>query len=157
MENISNRALISRLYSSTEEQLEDASLSMNNWKEWYETIEQLTVPEKMVYLMVKMNQKVTNGGFVEFYSSSMGIFAPEITHICQEIKANATAEIVCSSLPVVNPIGLLDNEYKAFVFNISLNEQQKAQLLTLDIRYDQLQDIENLENLLGDYLQQIIK
>jgi hypothetical protein len=157
MENISNRALISRLFSSTEEQLEGTHLKSNDWKQWYETIEQFTAPEKMVYLMVKMNQTVTNGGFAEFYSSSMGIFTPEIVHVCQEIKADATAEIVSNSLPIVNPIGLLDNEYKAFVFNISLTEHQRSQLLPLDIRYDQLQDIENLEDLLGNYLQEMIK
>ena len=157
MEQISNRALISRLFRSAEEQLEEVDPDNNTWKQWYTAVEQLTDPEKMVYLMVKMNQTVTNGGFTEFYSSSMGIFAPEIIHVCNVIHANATADIVSSSLPVVNPEGYLDDEYKSFVFKINLSEQQRLKLYNQDMRYDQLQDVENLEDLLGNYLQKMIK
>jgi hypothetical protein len=77
--------------------------------------------------------------------------------VLNEIKAVATAEIVSSSLPVVNPTGLLDEAYKEFIFNIQLSEQQRAQLFSQDIRYDQLHGHENLEDLLGGYLQEKIK
>ena len=156
MENISNRALISRLYSSAEQQLEDANYDSENWSQWYEVVQRLTGPEKMVFVIVKLNQTVTNGGFSEFYEASIGVFAPETIHALKEIKAIATADIVASSLPIVNPSGLLDDAYKEFVFNIQLSEQQKAQLYSQDIRYDQLHDQENLEDLLGAYLQKII-
>lgn len=157
MENISNRTLISRLYSSADQQLEDANFDNENWSQWYEAVQRLTAPEKMVYVIVKLNQTVTNGGFAEFYESSFGIFAPEIIHALNEIKAKATAEIVSSSLPVVNPTGLLDEAYKEFVFNIQLSEQQRMQLYSQDLRYDQLHAHENLEDLLGEYLQEIVK
>ena len=81
----------------------------------------------------------------------------KIIHVLNEIKAVETAEIVSSSLPIVNPKGLLDDSYKEFVFNLKLTEQQRAELYTHDIRYDQLHDKENLEDLLGDYLQEITK
>lgn len=154
MENISNRALISRLYSTADQYLEDANYDTENWSEWYAVVQGLTVPEKMVYVIVKLNQAVTHGGFAEFYDTSLGIFAPEIIHALNEIKAVETAKIVSSTLPVVNPTGLLDEAYKAFVFNLELSEQQRAQLYTQDIRYDQLHDQENLEDLLGAYLQE---
>lgn len=157
MENISNRALISRLYSSADQQLEDANFDIESWSQWYHVVQGLTGPEKMVYVIVKLNQTVTSGGVTEFYETSFGIFAPEIIHVLNEIKAVATAEIVANSLPIVNPTGLLDDAYKEFVFHIKLSESQKAQLYTLDIRYDQLHDQENLEDLLGGYLQEIIK
>ncbi len=157
MEKISNRALISRLYSSADRQLEDANFDTENWSQWYEVVKGLTGPEKMVYVVVKLNQTVTSGGFAKFYESSFGIFAPEIIHVLNEIKAVATAEIVSSSLPVVNPTGLLDDAYKALVFNIKLSEQQRAQLYSQDILYDQLEGHENLEDLLGNYLQEIFK
>lgn len=157
MENISNRTLISRLYSSADQQLEDANFDNENWSQWYEAVQRLTAPEKMVYVIVKLNQTVTNGGFAEFYESSFGVFAPEIIHALNEIKAVATAEIVSSSLPVVNPTGLLDEAYKESVFNIQLSEQQRTQLYSQDLRYDQLHAHENLEDLLGEYLQEIIK
>jgi hypothetical protein len=157
MEEISNRALISRLYSSAEQRLEDTEFNSESWSEWYKAVQELTDPEKMVYVIVKLNQKVTNGGFAEFYESSFGVFAPEIIHVLNEIKAGATADIVASSMLVVNPKGLLDDEYKAFVFNFELTEEQRPQLLNQDIRYDQLHGIENLEDLMGDYLQEIIK
>lgn len=157
MENISNRTLISRLYSSADQQLEDANFDNENWSQWYEAVQRLTAPEKMVYVIVKLNQTVTNGGFAKFYESSFGIFAPEIIHALNEIKAKATAEIVSSSLPVVNPTGLLDEAYKEFVFNIQLSEQQRMQLYSQDLRYDQLHAHENLEDLLGEYLQEIVK
>ena len=157
MEKNSNRALISRLYSSAEGQLESTDFATNSWSEWYQAVQELTVPEKMVYIIVEMNQKVTNGGFTEFYEASLGIFAPEIIHVLTEIRAIQTAAIVTNSLPIVNPTGLLDEEYKAFVFNLPLSDQQKAALYTLDIRYDQLHGQENLEDLLGDYLQELIK
>ena len=153
MEKISNRALISRLYSSAEERLEAIKFDSQNWNQWYSSVQELTGPEKMVYVIVKLNQTVTNGGFSEFYESSVGIFAPEIIHALNEIKADASANIVASSLPVVNPLGLLDNEYKNFVFNIRLNQKQKADLHAQDVLYDQLQGQENLEDLLGSYLQ----
>ncbi|MFT6442706.1 MAG: hypothetical protein ACJASQ_001178 [Crocinitomicaceae bacterium] len=157
MENISNRALISRLYSSADQQLEDANYDTESWSQWYEVVQGLTDPEKMVYVIVKLNQTVTNGGFAEFYETSVGIFAPEVIHVLSEIKALETAEIVSSSLPVVNPTGLLDEAYKEIVFNLKLSEQQRAQLYSHDMRYDQLHDKENLEDLLGAYLQELVK
>ncbi len=157
MENLSNRALISRLYSSAEQQLEDAKYDAENWSQWYGVVQKLTGPEKMVFVIVKLNQAVTNGGFSEFYETTYGIFSPEIIHVLTEIKALATAEIVSNSLPIVNPKGLLDDDYKALVFNLKLSEEQRAQLYTHDIRYDQLHDKENLEDLLGDYLQEVSK
>tara|TARA_B100000795_G_scaffold267285_1_gene251836 strand:- start:4001 stop:4474 length:474 start_codon:yes stop_codon:yes gene_type:complete len=157
MQNISNRTLISRLYNSANNQLEDANFDSENWLKWYQVVQGLTGPEKMVYVIIKLNQSVTNGGFAEFYDKSFGIFAPEIVHALDEIKAVETAKIVSDSLPIVNPSGLLDEAYKEFVFVIELSEQQKAHLYNQDIKYDQLQDHENLEDLLGDYLQNFIK
>ena len=86
----------------------------------------------------------------------LGIFAPEIIHALNEINADASANIVSSSLPIVNPLGYLDNEYKNFVFNIQLTQKQKADLYAQDVLYDQLQGQENLEDLLGNYLQSFI-
>lgn len=157
MENISNRALISRLYSSADQQLEDADYDMESWQKWYQNVQELTDPEKMVYVIVKLNKTVTNGGFAEFYESSFGVFAPEIIHVLNEIKAVSTAEIVSSSLPIINPTGLLDEAYKTLVFNFKLTDEQRRQLYSLDIRYDQLHDRENLEDLLGEYLQALLK
>lgn len=157
MNNISNRALIARLYSSADQQLEDADFDDESWSEWYQVVQGLTGPEKMVYVIVRLNQTVTNGGFAEFYETSFGVFAPEIIHALNEINAVATAKIVSSSLPVVNPAGLLDEAYKEFVFNLQLSEQQRTQLYSQDVRYDQLQGHENLEDLLGEYLQEVIK
>ena len=157
MEDISNRALISRLYSSADQQLEDADFDTESWSQWYQVVQGLTGPEKMVYVIVKLNQAVTNGGFAEFYETSFGVFAPEIIHALNEIKAVATAEIISNSLPVVNPTGLLDEAYKELVFNLQLSEQQRTQLYPLDIRYDQLDGHENLEDLLGAYLQGMVK
>ena len=156
MEQISNRALISRLYSSAEERLEAIKFDSQDWNQWYSSVQKLTGPEKMVYVIVKLNQTVTNGGFSEFYESSVGIFAPEIIHALNEIKAHASANIVSSSLPVVNPLGHLDNEYKSFVFKIQLTQKQKTDLYAQDVLYDQLQGQENLEDLLGNYLQSFI-
>lgn len=157
MENITNRALISRLYSSAERQLEDANYDATSWSEWYHAVQELTGPEKMVFVIVKMNQTVTNGGLAEFYEKSFGIFAPEVIYVLNEINATASAEIISSSLPVVNPEGLLDDGYKKIVFNIQLSDTQKMQLQSQDILYDSLQDVENLEDLLGDYLQAKLK
>ena len=156
MKAISNRALISRLFTSANQQLEDAEYDSENWSEWYKVIQGLTGPEKMVYIIVKLNQSVTNGGFAEFYESSNGIFAPEIVHALNEIKAVLSAEIVSDSLPIANPNGLLDDEYKSYVFKLQLSETQKAQLYALDVRYDQLHGIENLEDLLGNFLQAFV-
>jgi hypothetical protein len=155
MEKISNRALISRLYSSANDQLEDASFDIESWKEWYQVVQQLTDPEKMVYVIVKLNQAVTNGGFAEFYETSFGVFTPEIIHVFTEIKATASAKIVAGTLTIVNPTGLLDDDYKATVFNIKLSEKQREDLYAHDVQYDQLQDQENLEELLGNYLQEL--
>ena len=157
MEHISNRALIGRLYSSANDQLEHASFDIESWKEWYQAVQELTAPEKMVYVIVKMNQAVTDGGFSAFYETSLGIFSPEIIHVLNEIKATASADIVSSSLTIVNPTALLDDDYKKLVFKIQLSEEQRAQLYTCDIQYDQLQDDENLEDLLGNYLQALGK
>ena len=157
MDNISNRALISRLYSSADQQLEDANFDSESWSQWYQIVQGMTDPEKMVYVIVKLNQTVTSGGLSEFYETSFGIFAPEIIHVLNEINAVATAKIVSSSLPIINPTGLLDEAYKEFVFNFQLSEQQRAQLYSLDIRYDQLDGYENLEDLLGEYLQEMLK
>ena len=157
MEEISNRALISRLYSSAEQHIDDADFDFENWQEWYNVVQGLTRSEKMAYVLIKLNQSVTMGGLREFFEKSFGIFAPEVIHVLNEIKATASANIVSNSLAVVNPSGLLDDVYKEFVFNIELSEQQQVHLYTLDVEYDQLQDDENLEELLGNYLQELIK
>ena len=157
MQKLSNRALISRLYSSSNQQLANAEFNLNNWSEWYTVVQGLTGPEKMVYVVVKLNQSVTNGGFTEFYESNLGIFAPEIIHVLNEINATKTADIVSNTLSTINPSGLLDDAYKAFVFNVQLSNQQKALFHAQDIRYDQLDGLENLEDLLGNYLQEIIE
>jgi len=154
---LSNRAIISRLYTSANAKLTLSKFDIDNWSEWYNAVQGLDGPEKMVYIIVKMNQSVTKGGFVEFYEKSMGIFAPELIYVLNEIQANATAEIISSSLPVINLEGLLDDAYKAFVFKITLSEEQKTALFSQDIRYDQLQDHENLEDLLGDYLRDMME
>ena len=157
MEEISNRALIGRLYSSSEQHIDDTDFDFENWSQWYNTVQGLTGPEKMVYVLVKLNQSVTTGGFKEFFENSFGIFAPEVIHVLKEIKATTSAEIVARSLSVVNPTGLLDDAYKEFVFKVELTEMQQVELYTLDVEYDQLQDDENLEDLLGNYLQEVIK
>lgn len=157
MEKITNRALISRLYTSANQQLEAIGFDMESWAQWYEAVQRLTVPEKMVYVIVKLNQSVTNGGFAEFYETSFGVFAPEIIHALSEIKATESAAIVSDSLMLVNPAGLLDDAYKASIFHFISTDEQRKQFYLLDVRYDQLQDTENLEDLLGDYLQEMIK
>ena len=156
MNTISNRALISRLYKSAEDHLKEVNIDAQNWTSLYTAVQDLTVPEKMVFIVVKLNQKVTHGGLSEFYHSPYGMFAPEIIHVFNEIKALASADIIASSLNVVNPIELLDPSFKAFIFNIKLTDHQRSQLFQLDIRYDNLQDIENLEDLLGNYLQTLV-
>lgn len=153
MEQISNRKLISQLYNAANQQLEATDFDSGNWSEWYQAVQSMDAPTKMVYLMVKMNQKITNGGFAEFYEAGLGIFAPEIIYVLTEIKASASASIMSSSLAVVNPNGLLDEAYKAFVFKINMTEEQKKALFSQDLLYDDLQDRENLEDLLGGYLQ----
>ncbi len=157
MEKISNRALISRLFRTAEEQLEEADYDKTNWSEWYHAVQRLSGPQKMVYIIVKLNQTVTYGGFAHFYESSCGIFAPEIIHVLNTAKASQTANIVSQTLNIVNPENLLDEKYKASVFNIQLNDTQRAHLFAQDIRYDLLQDIENLEDLLGNFLQDRIR
>ena len=156
MEKISNRSLISRLYSSAEKQLEIAEFDDKSWSQWYDVIQGLTSPEKMVYVIVKLNKAVTSGGFSGFYETSYGIFAPEIIHALKEINAASTADIVSSSLTIVNPTEILDEAYKDYIFNIQLSKEQKEQLYSQDIQYDQLHGYENLEDLLGDYLQNMI-
>ncbi|MFK8057152.1 MAG: DUF4375 domain-containing protein [Saprospiraceae bacterium] len=153
MEKISNRALISRLYASANHHLEETSFDTESWSQWYQVVQGLTGPEKMVYVIVNLNKGVTNGGFAEFYESSFGIFSPEIIHVLSEIKAVQSADIVASTLSIVNPKGLLDEMYKESVFSFQLSEEQKVELHAQDVRYDQLQDHENLEDLLGGYLQ----
>ncbi len=157
IENISNRALISRLYSAADQHLADANYNSEIWSDCYNVVQELTVPEKMVYVIVKLNQTVTNGGFTEFYESSYGIYAPEVIYVLNEIKANGTADIVTNTLPIVNPTGLLDDAYKTLVFNLQLSEKQKVELYEHDIQYDRLDGQENLEDLLGDYLQILVK
>jgi len=43
------------------------------------------------------------------------------------------------------------------VFTLQLSDQQKEELQSPDMQYDQLHDHENLEDLLGDYLQGMVK
>ena len=157
MEQLSNRALIGRLYSSAEQHLEDTDFDFENWSQWYNVVQGLTGPEKMVYVLIKLNQSVTTGGFKQFFEKSFGIFAPEVIHVLNEIKATASAEIVSKSLNIVNPTGLLDDDYKEFVFKVGISDQQQTELYFLDTQYDQLQDQENLEDLLGNFLQELIK
>ncbi len=156
MQNLSNRAIISRLYSAANQHLEAANINIDQWSNWYTSVQDLILPEKMVYVIVHLNKAVTEGGFEAFYTNNLGIFAPEIVHALNEIQATETADIVERTLHIVNPDGLLDDAFKEFVFNVTLSESQVKQLYAQDVRYDQLHGNENLEDLLGDYLKSMI-
>jgi hypothetical protein len=157
MGNLSDRALISRLYTSAEERLSSMNVDFEDWQDWYEGVQALTGPEKMAYVIVKLNQNVTSGGFVQYFEESFGIFAPETAHALNTIKAVGTANIVSEALNIMNPSGLLDNDYKKFIFNLTIQENQRSILYALDSKYDSLEGQENLEDLLGAFLQELIK
>ena len=157
MENLSNRALISRLYSSAEERLKSTQVDLEHWSAWYDGVQDLTGAEKMVYVIIKLNQNVTSGGFIQYFEESFGIFAPETAHALNTIKASATANIVSDAINTMNPAGLLDEAYKEFVFEITISDEQRSHLYFLDQQYDNLEGKENLEDLLGVYLQDLVK
>lgn len=117
-------------------------------------VDQLKEPIKITYLICILNQQVLNGGFLQYYDNTYGQFGYETLNALKEIKATNTHDLLRQSLELINPKGMKDADFKKLIFsrNYEINRIIEDRLDELDGIYYSLADIEDLEQLLGDYL-----
>ena len=78
-----------------------------------ENIEELSSTERIFSVMQYLEMEVNNGGFNQFFFNSSGNFADEIVNVCEEIGADATAEICKKALDALGElpeVGTMERE-----------------------------------------------
>jgi hypothetical protein len=117
-------------------------------------VNQLQGPTKTTYLIGILNQQVLNGGFIQYYDNRHGRFAYETLTALKEIKATKAHDLLRESLELINPKGKTNADFRELIINRDYETSKiiEDRLDELDTIYYSLADIEDLEQLLGDYL-----
>jgi len=117
-------------------------------------VDQLNGPVKTTYLIGVLNQQVLNGGFQQYYDNRYGRFAYETLTALKEIKAKNTHDLLRKSLELINPKGITNKDFRELIIkrNYETNTIIEDSLNELDNIYYSLSDMEDIEQLLGDYL-----
>jgi hypothetical protein len=125
-------------------------------KKWRKVVNEMDEPVATVYRIGILNLELMNGGLIQYFDNSYGIFAYETLEDFKRIGANYSFKILETCLKHVNPKNysldrfielVAEREYDKYdnSFAIKLNE--------LDDEYCDLDDEkENLAKLLVDYV-----
>ncbi len=62
--------------------------------EWGESLEKLSVPQKVFYFNQELEREVNNGGFDQYFFNSSGSFAHETMDSLKAVGAKKTAELL---------------------------------------------------------------
>lgn len=125
---------------------------------WYEYIVNLDLKPKVAYMLLIFHNQVYNGGFHQYFVNGYGQFAKETVECLNKIGAIKKAQLLQQALDIVNyeknsdimfRKKLLKKSIKALFIEDVLFES----LDKLDFEYYSLDEVEDIESLLGNYLQ----
>ncbi|WP_370089664.1 DUF4375 domain-containing protein [Ekhidna sp.] len=151
-ENLSNTELIDKLYNSAGEHLRSAVTDWANYAHWKDSVNELDDTQKAVYLIGVLNQQVLNGGFNQYFDNSYGMFGYETLRVLRTIGATATADLLEQALKLVNYDQLSEPEFSQYIANNLVDDSIGDELGQLDDQYDELDNSEDLEGLLANWI-----
>ena len=77
-------------------------IAMNGWLckkcNYGDDIEKLSHAERVIFIIIQLENEVNNGGFLQYWYNSSGKFANEIVEALREIGAYKTADICATAL-----------------------------------------------------------
>ena len=151
-ENLSNTELIDKLYNSAGEQLQSSVADWANYDLWRNSVSELDETQKSVYLIGVLNQQVLNGGFIQYFDNSYGMFGYETLRILRTIGATASANLLEQALNLVNHEQLSEPEFSKYISDNLVDENVCDELDQLDDQYYELENSEDLEDLLANWI-----
>lgn len=130
---------------------------IDNWSEtkrWYDTVFELSAPVRFTYCIGIFNKQVLNGGLQQYYDNNYGIFAEETLKGLKIIGADLTFELLKSSLDILKKHKEQQTELFDFITENKYwdNKEIEQVLDQLDDEYYKLEEKDNLNDLLGEYL-----
>lgn len=150
--DIDNSEFINNLYSSAGEQLRHSVKDWANYDQWKEAVSKLDKIRKAVYLIGVLNQQILNGGFMQYFDNSYGMFGYETLRALLAIGASERASMLEKALQIVNQENLNELEFSKFIMHKIIDEERGVELDHLDNHYYSLEDSEDLEELLGNWI-----
>lgn len=152
-ENLSNSELIDNLYNSAGEQLRNSVTDWANYDQWRTSVNELDETQRSVYLIGVLNQQVLNGGFIQYFDNSYGMFGYETLRVLRTIGAIASANLLEQALKLVNHEQLSESEFSQYIANNLVDDNIGDELDQLDDKYYyELENSEDLEELLSNWI-----
>ena len=144
---MTNEEYIDDIYSKAGEILGDQITDWTDWRKWVSTVDKLDDDLQLVYLIGILGTQVVNGGFVQYFDNSYGIFSYETLAWLRKIEAKSAANILDRALLIVNVENLQGEEFKEYIYSNVINETLGDQLDNLDTEYYELEEKENIWDL----------
>jgi len=147
--------LIDLYYSSAVKGIKEEWFSNKEYDKWYEYVIKLPQKEKIVYLVVILDEEVSRGGLNQYFINRYGQFVKETIEVLNLIDANSTAAILEKAYKLINNENI---NYSHFRKKLVLNDVERLYndddlndyLETLNDEYNEYND--NIGALLGKYL-----
>ncbi|MFT6443598.1 MAG: hypothetical protein ACJASM_003160 [Salibacteraceae bacterium] len=151
-ENNSNTEIIDKIYDSAGERLRNTVTDWSNHKLWRQTVNELDTKQRSVYLIGVLNQQVMNGGFIQYFDNSYGMFGYETLRVLHTVGATESANLLEQALKIVNPKQLSESAFADHIANNIIEEELGDELDQLDDKYYELENTEDLESLLVNWI-----
>lgn len=155
---LSNEELIDFVYSEiAAPKILQAGIDFSDANKWRVVVNALPKPVATVYRLAILHMQVLNGGFIQYFDNGYGIFAYETLSDLEVIKANQTYKLLKKSLELINPKNLTGESFLKLIYEKEYEPNYESlgpQLNQIDEEYYGLEEIEILEDLLGDYLKE---
>ena len=151
-ENLSNTELIDNLYNSAGEKLRNSVTDWANYDLWRTSVNELDETQKSVYLIGVLNQQVLNGGFIQYFDNSYGMFGYETLRVLRTIGATSSANLLEQALKLVNHEQLSESEFSKYIAENLVDDNVGDELDQLDDQYYELENSEDLEELLVNWI-----
>jgi hypothetical protein len=126
-------------------------------KKWRKVVNEMDQPVATVYRIGILNLQLMNGGLIQYFDNSYGIFAYETLEDLKRVGANYSYKILETCLKYINPENYSDNRFIELVAEREYDNYDNSfamKLNELDDEYYKLDEKEDLEKLLADYLRQ---
>jgi len=148
--------LIERTYAEAAKGI-NGDWFLNANTNWYEYIVNLPLNQKIAYLIIVLNNQVSNGGFHQYFVNGYGQFALETIKALLEIGAEQRAQLLAVAYNTVNKDHLTQDIFRTLLLEKSIKslfvtDELYEPLNDLDIQYYTI-DNEDIENLLGIFLE----
>ncbi len=125
-------------------------------EKWYNYIMNLPLNQRVVYMIEILDAQVFNGGFDQYFTNGYGQFAKETIDALKLVKAVKRSEILQKALACVKDEKNSDSEFRKRLLSHDVPELFKDEIINqldkLDTMYDDLEEVEVLEELVENYL-----